>query len=270
MKINSIIKAFKRVGKITKRQQFVIVVFILAIGLVATQLVPIERRNEMVIGLASLTAVLTLLVLKENLKGIEFLSLVILPVMFTVSIAFSYFLLPVRWLTRVPTVVVYSFIMYAAFLTENIYNVAAHRSIQLLRAAQTVGLLISLITAFLLFNTVFSFHLPSYSNAILIFIITLPLAFQALWSVVLEERLTSNVGIPSLVVALLFSEIAFILSIWPINTTITALFLTTLLYSLIGILQNRLLDKLFPNTLREYLIVMLITFILALVTTSWG
>ena len=255
---------------ISKRQQFVIVVIILAIGLTATQLVSIDERNIMVIGLASFALISTLVVLREDLKGIEYLMLVILPVMFTVSIAYSYFLLPVRWLTRVPTVLFYSVIMYAALLTENIYNVAAHRSIQLLRAAQTVGLLITLITIFLLFNTIFSFHLKAYLNVLLVFLVCFPLVFQSLWSVVLEESFTRKVLVPSFVVSLLFSELAFMFSFWPINTTIWALFLTTILYSMMSVLQQRLLERLFPDTLKEYLRVVAITFILALITTHWG
>lgn len=255
---------------LSKRQQFVIVVFILGAGLIATQLVSIDERNIMVVGLASFALIATLVVLREDLKGIEFLTLPILPVMFTIAVSYSYFLLPVRWLTRVPTVVFYSVIMYAALLTENIYNVAAHRSIQLLRAAQTVGLLITLIALFLLFNTIFSFHLNMYLNAALVFVVSFPLLLQSLWSVVLEEKLTSKTVIPALVLSILFAEISFILSLWPINTTIWALFLTTISYSIISILQQRLLERLFPNTLREYLRVIVITFILALITTHWG
>lgn len=269
MRIYSTIKSLRKIS-ISKRQQFVIAVFILAIGLIATQLVPLERRNEMVIALASIATILTLLVLREDLKGIDYITLIILPVMFTISVAFSYFLLPVRWLTRVPTVFIYSLIMYAALLTENIYNVAAQRSIQLLRAAQTVGLLITLITAFLLFNTVFSFHFPSYVNALLVFMITTPLVLQSLWSVVLEERFTLSFIAPTFIVSFLLSQFSFILSLWPINTTILALFLTTLLYSLLGVLQHKLLDRLFANTLREYLVVAVITFVLAIITTNWG
>lgn len=268
-------KGVGKIGKIkrlslSKRQQFVIIVFFLAVGLVATQLVSIDERNIMVVGLALFTLISTLFVLREDLKGVEYIMLIILPIMFTISVSYSYFLLPVRWLTRVPTVLFYSIIMYAALLTENIYNVAAHRSIQLLRAAQTVGLLITLITLFLLFNTIFSFHLNAYLNMALVFIVSFPLMLQSLWSVVLEEKLTRQVVVPSFIVSVLFSETVFILSFWPINTTIWALFLTTISYSVISVLQQRLLERLFPNTLKEYIRVIVITFILALITTHWG
>ena len=67
---------------------------------------------------------------------------------FTAAIALFYFLLPVRWLTRVPVAVLYAVGMYALLLTENIYNVAADRTIALLRAAQSIGYLLTLLTYF--------------------------------------------------------------------------------------------------------------------------
>lgn len=256
--------------KLSKRQQFVMAVLLLAAGLIATQLTSIEKRGEMVVGLGLASFILSIIVLREDLKGIEYLTLTILPTMFTVAVAFFYFLLPVRWLTRLPTAFLYAFGMYAILLTENIYNVAAERSIQLLRAAHSVGFLITLVTVFLLFDTVLSFHLNPFLNLLLVFVISFPLVLQSLWSIVLENKLSSEVLQGSLVASLSFSQIAYILSFWPINTTIFSLFLTTIFYCLTGILREKLIDRLFPKTLREFLGVVLITFIVVLLTTRWG
>ena len=269
LKIVNPFKVIKKY-KISKRQQFVIAVAVLTIGLIATQLVAIEHRNEMVIGLGIVSYLLSLLLLREDLEGIEYLALPILPSLFTIAVAFFYFLLPVRWLTRVPTAVLYALGMYAILLTENIYNVAAIRSIQLLRAAHSVGFLTTMVTVFLLYDTVFSFHLPSYYNLVLVFLISFPLILQSLWSMELLPKLSRGVLLGSIVSALVLSQAAFMLSFWPINTTIVALFLTTLFYSVAGILQQRIIERLFPNTLREFIGVVLVTFLLVLFTTSWG
>ncbi len=255
--------------RISKRQQFVIAVCLLTVGLIATQLVAIENRLEMVIGLAVASFILVTFVLREDLKGIEYLTLSILPTIFTVAVAFFYFLLPVRWLTRLPTAALYALGMYAILLTENIYNVAAERSIQLLRAAHSVGFLITLVTAFLLFDTIFSFHSSSLINAGLVFLISFPLVLQSLWSMVLEPKINGQVLKGALCGGLIFAQSAYFLSFWPINTTIFALFLATLFYSTTGILQQKLIDRLFPNTLREFLGVTIITFLLVLLTTRW-
>ena len=78
------------------------------------------------------------------------------------AVAFFYFLLPVRWLTRIPVVVLYAVGIYALLLTENIYNVAADRTIALLRAAHSVGYLLTLDNVFFacarqLWHSVFRF-----------------------------------------------------------------------------------------------------------------
>ena len=61
-----------------------------------------------------------------------------LPTLFTAAVGLFYFLLPVRWLTRLPVVILYSIGIYALLLTENIYNVAAERTIALFRAAHSL------------------------------------------------------------------------------------------------------------------------------------
>lgn len=267
-----VIEFFKKIRKIkiSKRKQFVGAIFLLTIGLIATQLVQIEERSLMVIGLGIASFILSLLVLREDLKGVEYLTLSILPTMFTVAVAFFYFLLPVRWLTRLPTAFLYALGMYAILLTENIYNVAAERSIQLLRAAHSVGFVITLVTVFLLFETILSFHLSSYLNGLFILMVSLPVVLQSLWSMMLEPKLTAEIVLGSLVASLIVAQAAFILSFWPINTVIFALFLTTLFYSITGILQQRVVERLFPNTLREFLGVTAVTFILVILTTHWG
>ncbi|MCL5970141.1 MAG: hypothetical protein M1450_01395 [Patescibacteria group bacterium] len=268
-------KIFSKVSKIfdikfSKRQRYVFTVLTLTAGLVTTQIVPIDQRNEMVVSLGILTFVLSTITQKEDLKGIEYLTLNILPVMFTIAVSYFYFLLPVRWLTRVPTAVLYALGIYAILLTENIYNVAAIRSIQLLRAAHSVGFLTTLITAFLLFDTLISFHSSSFINLVFVLIICFPLILQSLWSMVLEQRISKKIIFSTILSSLIIAETAFMLSFWPINTTIFALFLTTLLYSIIGILQQKLIQRLFPQTLKEFITVVIITFLLIIVTTKWG
>lgn len=267
--MNKFLRQLRRL-RLTKRQLFVIFVLLLSGGLITTQLVSLEQRLEAVAALSLAALVFTLVALREDLEGIEYLIFPILPVAFTIAVCFFYFLLPVRWLTRLPTVIIYGLIMYAILLTENIYNVASIRSIQLLRAAHSVGFLITIITAFLLFDTLFSFHLSSYANAILVLLISFTLSLQLLWSMKLEVKLTKEVASGSVVICLFLGEVAFLLSFWPINTTIFSIFLTTLFYSLAGLIRDKLIDRLFAKTIREFIGVSVITFVLALITTKWG
>jgi len=235
-----------------------------------TQISQVELQYESIIALSLITYVLSMIALREDLSGIEFLTLLILPTLFTASVSLFYFVLPQRLLTGLPIALLYAIGIYAILLTENIYNVAAERNIQLLRAAQSVGFLITLITAFFLFDAVLSLHRDAIFNAVLVFIITFPLALQSLWSMELQPKLSFGILIGSMATALILSEIAFVFSFWPIRTTIESLFLATLFYTIVGMSQQHLVGRLFQATKKEFILVLVAVFFLVLFTTKWG
>jgi len=262
----------KRINRritISKRQQFVITTLLCAFGLLLTQIVSAEFRFVTVAGLSVITYLFCAFVLREDLAGIEWFTLLSLPTLFTAAIAVFYFLLPVRWLTRIPVVVIYAVCMYALLLTENIYNVAANRTIALLRAAHTVGFLLTLVAFFLLSQTVLSLRSNAIVNALGAGSVAFVLSFQILWSVVLAPVLDKRVLSISIVIACVIAQFAWILSFWPITITIEALFLTTCLYAVVGMGQQYLQDKLYKKTVTEFLIVTAIIFGIVILSTNW-
>lgn len=254
----------------SKRQQFVGVTITLTLFLMATQLTGEGLRFDFLIGLSLITYILSALVLRYDLSGWEYVTLLTLPSFYTGAVYLFYLLLPTRWLTRLPIAILYAVGMYAILLTENIYNVAAERNIQLLRAAHSVGFLLTLVTVFFLTDTLVSLHLPFFINAILTAVIVFPLTLQAFWSMELTPTIRSKVWLSSIVVTILLTYIVVIFSFWPIGTTIEALFLTTAFYSLVGMTQQELIGRLFSKTMREFLTVLIVVFILVLLTTRWG
>lgn len=262
-------KRWERRTTLSKRQQFVIITLILAAGMVFTQLVPGELRYPMVGGLSVLTFFATAFALREDLSGVEWLTLLTLPTLFTTAVGLFYFLLPVRWLTRLPVAILYAIGMYALLLTENIYNVAAERTIALLRAAHSVGFLLSLLAYFLLIQTVLAFRLPHYTNTALVGSISFFLIVQSLWAMELTEGLSGRAWRISVVLSFVLMELAWIFSFWPVATTLIALFLTTSFYSLVGMAQQYLLERLYKKTVIEFLGVVSIVFIIVLLATHW-
>ena len=263
----------RRFGKfhISRREKFLATTIILTAGLVATQLISFDQRLLMVVGLSVITYILSAWVLREDLEGVEWFTLLILPSLYTAAVCLFYFLLPARWITRVPTALFYAIGMYAVLLTENIYNVSAERSIQLVRAAHSIGYLITLMTAFLFFNTLFALHLPFYFNALGAALITFPLSIQSLWSVVLTERSFSpTIWWYAIAATIIIAELALTISLWPIRGVVAALVLSAALYTLIGTGQQRLMDRLFKTIIREFIIVIVIVFMLSLFATRWG
>lgn len=254
---------------LSKRQQFVIITLILTVGLVVTQVVPGELRYPLVVTFSIATYFLSAFGLREDLTRVEWLTLLTLPTLFTAAVLLFYFLLPVRWLTRLPVAGLYAIGIYALLLTENIYNVAAERSIALLRAAHSVGYLLTLITYFLLVSTILSFRLAVGWTAVAVGVMTFVLTVQALWAVALEGVVSRRVWQMSACIAIMVTELTWIFGFWPVQQALIALFLTTSLYCTVGMAQAYLEDKLYKKTAIEFGSVAVIVFVILLVATRW-
>jgi hypothetical protein len=254
---------------VSKRQQFIIITGILTVGLILTQLAPSEARYPLVFVLSLLAYGLSAFGLREDLKRAEWVTLLTLPTLFTTAVATFYFLLPVRWLTRVPVAALYAVGMYGLLLTENIYNVAAARTIALLRAAHSVGFLLTLVTFFLLVQTVLAFRLWGVVSAVVVGGIATLLILQSLWAVELETKISRRVGDLAIALGIAVVEITWILSLWPVKSTLTALFLTTFLYSTTGMAQQYVADRLYKRTVIEFFSVTFVVLCIVLLTTHW-
>jgi len=255
--------------KLSKRQEMVIVSLLLTFGLMTTQLMPTAFRFIFLFVLTVLAFLLSALVLREGQSKHKFLSLLALPSLFTLSLGLFYFLLPVRWLTRLPNAILYAIGIYAILLVENIYMVAVGRTIQLLRVAHAVGFLLTLVTLFLLLNTIFALRFLAIINFISVFGVILILSLQSLWSVKLEEVIDREVFTYSLFFSLIVGQGALIISFMPMKPILASLFLTAAFYSLLGLGQQHLRKRLFRKNIIEYARVFVIIFILALLTTSY-
>lgn len=269
-------KFFSRMGKLKypiiadKRQRFAIQVLILTSGLVITQLAWEDVRFYMVGALAAMTYLLTAWSLYEDIKGFEWILLFILPVLYTITFSLFYFLLPERWISRLLVTLVFAIGMYACLLLENIYNVAVERSIQLLRAAHSVGFLTSLVVLFLGTTIIFSLRLSYFQNVILLFPLVFLLSLQSLWSIKLEAKISKNIILYTLLVSLGIGEIGLSLSFWPAQITTIALFISAVFYALVSICQLHLSERLFKNSLREYIIVFIFSIIITIISSRWG
>jgi hypothetical protein len=254
----------------SKRQKFILSSVLLAIGLLALQFSEEDFRYQAIGLLTVFSCILTWWSLREALAGIRWLTTVILPVLFTAGVGLFYFLLPSLWLSQLPIVILYAVGFYALLLTENIFSVASIRTIQLLRAAHGVGFLLTLLTAFFLFDTIFSFRLSGWVNAVTVFCVSWVLYLHGLWSVNLEEKLSKPILLYSWSLALTSMAIAFVLSFYPVTVAMISLFLTNLVYVQLGIVQAFLEGRLFRRTINEYLLVGLVVLVIFLFNCHWS
>lgn len=254
----------------TKRRKFIFSSVLLTAGLIFIQFSQIPNRYEIILFLSLLSIVLTLWSLKEALKGPIWLVSWILPSFFTAGVGLFYFLLPNSIFTTIPVIIFYFIGIYALFLSENIFSVSAIRTIQLFRSASAVSFLLTLLTSFLLYETIFSFRFHSYLNFSLVFLATFFLCFHFVWSINLEEKISAKIVQISFLISLGMGEIALILSFWPSTTTLSSLFLTSLAYVTLGLTSAKLSERLFKKTVEEYLFVGFFVLSVLLVYTNWG
>lgn len=253
-----------------KRQKFVLTAATLAVGVGGIQLASLELRYVLVGLLTGLTWAMSAWSLKEGLNGVEWLTVLLPPTLFTAGVGLFYILLPSHWAAKVAIFVLFAVGQYAQLLTANIYSVAAIRTIALFRSANAVGFVMTILTGFLLYNTVLSFRLGFWFIGPLVAIVSGLLALPALWSVNLEPTVSVEIRAYTFWLGILIGLLAIAVSFWPVGTTVYSLFLTTVLYVYLGLTQHQLSQRLFRRTVWEYVTVGLVVLTTMLITAGWG
>jgi hypothetical protein len=254
---------------VRRREKFVLASVILSVFLMLVQYIPLEWRPLALLGFALLAYLLAGWSMFENLDGIEWLTIVPLPALYALAVSSFYFLLPSNWIARIGILALFGLGMYALFLAGNIFSIAKFRTIQLLRAAQAVLFLFCLIAALLAFNTVFSLGLFFVLNGLICGVIALLLSFSFFWSIRLEKKLSGEVRALTFRTAVAVGFLAAALSFFPGKLWPTSLFLMTAMYALLGLGQSSLEQRLFTNTLREYLGVLASVVVMFFVLMPW-
>ena len=254
----------------SKRQRFIITSLVLSLGFVAIQFLTDQNRFWAIAALGILTIILFMWSLWEGLDKDMTLLTLVLPTIFTVGVGIFWFLLPTNIYTRIPIVIFYGIGIYVLCLTMNIFSVAAVRTIALLRAARGVGFVLSLVTSFLVFDTILSLKSEIYILTPLVFLVSMLLFLQGYWTVLLEKKFSKEILSLSLISAVVTLEVALALYFWPLTVVVGSLFLTVAFYMLLGLGQANLEDRLFSGTVREHLVIGLLVFTSMFFATHWG
>lgn len=271
----------------SKRVKFILASALIAICLWGLQFIVPEHRIQAIIAVVVLAYLISVWVLFEDLKGVEWLTIMILPVSYTLGAGLFSLFLPeavprifgqrleadvarlVASVLRLGFWLSFGIGFYAMYLTENIFSVAAIRTIQLLRAAHAVGFLLTLVVGLFLFHALLSFKLPFWLFAILAGGLSLPLFLQGNWSMQLKEGLSRRVWRYSFVGALVIAQAALALSFWPLTGLTGALMMVTVMYVVLGLSQQFLIGRLFKNQINEYVAVAIMVLLASFYITSW-
>lgn len=259
-------KVIKRVGK---RRRFIFGSIFMTLIFIMTSFLNFASARFFILPVMAASYFISFFAILEDISGIEWLMLFLLPVFFTATFYTFYFFFPGRWLTRLPYSIIYAVSIYAIMLCSNILNVRTNTPLALFRAAFSINYLFLTVTCFLVFNIILSLKLNFVFNFVLFMGVLFPLGLQFVWSVNPRSHLQRELIGLGLIIALIIAEIATIFSFMPIKPVILALLLTAGFYSLCGLFQAHLENRLFRERIREYLFVLIFVFLVAMLTVRW-
>ena len=259
----------KRALKIEKRYRFVISAILLSSLMLLSTFFLYEKAIIFILTFFILGYLLTYFSLLEGVEQVEWFSLFLMPIILTISFYIFYFLFPGRWLTRLPFIILYGISIYAVLLCANIFNVGVEKSLQLYRAAFSINILFQMLVSFLLYNILLSFKLNFFFNGVGVGIISFLLGLQLIWTVRLNLSIERTIVLFSFIIALTLGELTIIGSFVPVKPAILSLFLTSSYYSVSGLIYSYIDQRLFKETVREYIAVWLVVFLLAVLSISW-
>lgn len=264
-----VIIAYKKSLSIDKRYRFAVSTVILTVLMLFSTFFPFYFWPLFVPIFMIGTYALTYLSILEGIEHSEWFSLFVMPILVTVAFYFFYFLFPGRWLTRIPFILLYGISIYAMLLCSNIFNVGVEKNLQLYRAAFSVNFFYHAITSFFLFNILFSLQQIFLVNVAVSMVVGFVLGLHLFWTIRLNLYWEREVVQYAALVAGILAELALILSFLPLKIPIYALVLAASYYCLTGLIYNYIDQRLFKETIREYLTVLGFVCIIAVLSLNW-
>lgn len=271
----------------SKRARFVIVSLILGLALWLVSFVSVDYRFGLLLAVAAVAYILSVWVLFEDLKGIEWVTLLILPVLFTLGVGLFGNFLPdampsmfgrafqletsilLASVFKVIYYLAYVMGMYGILLIENIFSVASIRTIQLFRAAKSASFVFTLVTSLFFYTMSFSLRIAFWWVGLISFVVTFILAYANFWSVDLKTPSYKEIWRFSIVSSWMVTMVSMVLSFWPLKPFMGGLMLTSTIYALLGVLEQRLSNRVYMEGLVEYGLSFMVIVLIGFLTTSW-
>ncbi|PIZ64590.1 hypothetical protein CO051_05765 [Candidatus Roizmanbacteria bacterium CG_4_9_14_0_2_um_filter_39_13] len=260
----------KHVNYVPKRIRIIAMTLVMLLVLAIATFFPFNTSWMYFVPILIVFAYLTTYIaIFDGIDGIELFMLFIMPVLFVLALYVFYSLLPVRWLTRIPFLALFSLGYYAMLLSANIFNIGVEKSIQLYRAAFSVNYISQTLIIFISAIVILSFRLNFIVTSFFLGGVMFVASLQCLWTVNLNERIEGELLKYSAASSLILIELMILLSFVPLEINVYALIVTTTYYSVLGIVTNYVGNRLFKTVAREYIFVLIFVCVIGLMTLQW-
>lgn len=259
-----------RIIKIPKHLRYVISSVFGAVALFLAAGVPYEYLWIALILLVMLSYVLTWFALLEDIKGVEWLLLFLVPMAWTACWYVFFYLIPMRFAVRLGLSLAYPFIFYVLISAMNIFNVGVEKSLQLHRAAQAANIFIVTFVYYLFAEVLLPVGLPWYLFIALTMIFTYFVSLQVFWSNNPGEGIRAEVIYLARYASIVMGFFSFLFYLLPFAIdTARSVLLGGTYYVLTNLLSTYTDNVLWKQRLREFVIVLVILILTILVTLRW-
>lgn len=243
----------------SKRNKFL--TFSLLLTLLLT-LIPSFPKNYSVLvitGFVLISALFSVICLWDYLSGIEYITLLTLPIVFSLGMGSIILQFPnFSSFFKIIFYGIYFVLNYILLLSLNIFNIAGEKPIPLLRAAYTSSFLITTFAAFPIFTLIYKGALGIIIEIIMVFGLSLFLSFQSLWSAFLPKNNVRASLKTTLIVSSLMTQTALVFSFYPMESFFRSLLLSTFFYIYLGFSHQYLKRTLNYKSIFEYAFVGLV------------
>ncbi len=259
-----------RFVRIPKQLRYVIASLLGAVCLFFAVGVPYTYSWFILPLLCAVSYILTWFALLEDIKRIEWYMLFILPIVWTACWYMSFYMLPLRFISKLVFTLLFPLIFYILISAMNIFNVGVEKNIQLLRAAQAANQFIVVLVFYILTQIFVSFNLHWTVLGILTGVFGWLLGMQLFWTLDPREEITTEVQNLALFHGFVIGYLMILMSFVPfILETPRPMIVTGTFYVLSGILSTYKDPILFKQRLREYFSILLLLILAALLTLRW-
>ena len=237
----------------SKRLTFILTSLSLTVSLALTNLLSREQQPLSIFILGAGAFAFAWFALRREFFGIEFFTLLSLPVLFMIGMGFTQYFFPNLTLFFKSILWAVNFVgFYVILLAQNIFGVTVVKPVPLFRAARTVSFLSTLFVSFLLFTAIYKLNLEVWPQVVLVVFLSSNLGFQSLWTADPKGIFDKKVFVAGLLLGLGVGEAALGLSFLPLKSFFRSIALTTAVYIGLGVGQQYLTHSLTRRTVFEY------------------
>lgn len=243
-----------------KKARFLSSAILLTFFLTFTPVISRDHSLYFIILVVLSSLVFTAFCLWDYLSGLEFITLLTLPAVFSLGMVSILFQFPnFSLFFRVFFYFIFFALFYTVLLSLNIFNVAAEKPIPLLRAAYFSSFVITIFSIFPILTLIYKSHLPLGLGLAAVCLLTFILSFQSVWTVFLPAPPDlSLVFKMSLIIAGLVAETGLVFSFFPMESFFRSLLLSTFFYIYLGFAHQYLRKNLNTRSVVEYSLVALV------------